>query len=61
MRNHFETSIKLERIEICDLLLACMAAQDAAGDSGKKWERLHDKLKKQLDELDEQLDEIQNA
>ena len=60
MRNQFETSISLQRIEICDLLLACLAAKNAAGDSGTKWDRLHDKLKAQLEALDAQLDEIEN-
>lgn len=58
MRNHFKTTIQLERIEICDLLLACLAAKDSANDGGAKWDRLHDKLSAQLEELDKQLDEI---
>ena len=58
MRNAFETTIRVQRIDICDLLLACLAAKEAAGDGGKKWDRLHNKLKAQLDELDAQLDEV---
>ena len=57
MRNYTETTIKIKRIEICDLMLACLAAKEMANDGGKKWERLHDKLKKQLEELDRQIDE----
>lgn len=60
MRNNFKTTIEVKRIDICDLMLACLAAQEAANDGGKKWAELHDKLKKQLEELDAQLDEIAN-
>lgn len=60
MRNHFKTAVQLERIDICDLMLACLAARDAANDAGTKWERLLEKLKTQLEELDAQLDEIEN-
>lgn len=56
MRNEFETTIKLKRIDICDLLIACTNAQQTAMDGGAKWQRLHDELKRQLDELDAQLD-----
>lgn len=56
MRNEFETTIKLKRIDICDLLIACTNAQQTASDGGAKWKRLHDELKRQLDELDAQLD-----
>ena len=58
MRNQFATTIQLRRIEICDLMLACLAAKDAASDGGKKWDELHEKLKWQLNYLDMQLDEI---
>ena len=58
MRNQFVTTIILRRIEICDLMLACLAAKDAANDGGKKWDELHEKLKWQLNYLDMQLDEI---
>ena len=54
MNNYDEVSIKLYRIDICDLLLACIAAENAANDDGIKWKRLHDKLKKQLDKLDKE-------
>ena len=60
MRNNFKTTIEVKRIDICDLMLACLAAKEAANDEGKKWDRLHELLKEQLDELDAQLDEIVN-
>ena len=58
MRNQFETTIRVQRIDICDLMLACLAAKEAATDGGKKWDKLHDKLGAQLAELDAQLDEV---
>lgn len=58
MRNYFETTIKVKRIEICDLMLACLAAKELSNDNGEKWDRLHESLKNQLNELDKQLDEI---
>lgn len=58
MRNGFETTLKVTRIEICDLMLACINAQYAANDGGAKWAKLHDSLKAQLDALDAQLDAL---
>lgn len=58
MRNGFKTTITLRRIDICDLMLACLAAKKAANDGGKKWIELHELLYTQLEELDAQLDEI---
>lgn len=57
-RNNFATTIQLRRIDICDLMLACLAAKEAANDEGKKWDELHEKLKWQLQYLDDQLDSI---
>lgn len=59
MRNQFKTHIELERIDICDLMLACTSARRNAGDGGEKWKKLHDKLKKQLEDLDAQLDGLE--
>lgn len=58
MRNESETSIKLRRIDICDLMMACTLTKQMANDGGKKWDKLHDFLKAKLDELDRQIDEI---
>lgn len=58
MRNGFETTLKVTRIEICDLMLACLTAQAQANDGGAKWAKLHDSLKAQLDAMDAQLDAL---
>lgn len=44
--------IEVERIELCDLMLACTAAEMLANDDGQKWTRLHSKLKDILEEYD---------
>ena len=61
MMNSFETYVKMRRIDICDLKLACLAAKELAGDSGTKWDRLRAMLNEQLEELDRQLEEIRRA
>lgn len=58
MINNFKTSVNVTRIELCDLLAACLVAKMTANDSGEKWDKLHDKLKSQLDELDRQLESV---
>ena len=59
MRNHFKTHIQVERVDICDLMLACTMAQYQANDGGRKWAKLHEKLKAQLDDLDKELDQLE--
>ena len=51
--NSKKMTVELSRIEVCDLLLACLAAKEIANDEGKKWTRLHDELKEQLKAFDE--------
>ena len=46
-------TLKLKRIEVCDLMLACAVIMDSPG-SGSKWEVLHNKLKGILDDFDKQ-------
>lgn len=49
-------SLKLKRIEICDLLLACTAVSESLEGDGrttKKWNDLHDKLGAILKKFDE--------
>lgn len=60
MRNNFTMYLELTRIEVCDLLIACLSAEHAVTDGGTKWSQLHDKIKAQLHRLDEQLDEIED-
>lgn len=49
-------TIKLRRIDVCDLLLACTYASHSAC-AGEKWIKLHDMLKDQLEEFDAKHDE----
>jgi hypothetical protein len=57
MRNEASVYVKVSRIELCDLLLSCLAASDMANDGGEKWNRLHDKLKDQLEAFDRMVDD----
>ena len=45
-------TVKIKRIELCDLLLACTALDDITDENTKKWAKLHDKLKEILDDYD---------
>lgn len=56
MRNDEIMDLRLKRIDVCDLLLACIAAEEISGGEAKKWLKLHDKLRKQLKEFDDLLD-----
>lgn len=44
-------TLKLKRIEVCDLLIACNATYGASG--AQKWADLHDKLEEILKQFDE--------
>lgn len=59
MMNEMNVTLNLKRIEVCDLLLACLAAKDKANDSGKKWDRLHEEIKKQLHNFDQSYENVQ--
>lgn len=53
--NQKNVSLKLRRIDICDLMLACTAISEARqreGMTAEKWDALHDKLKGILDDFD---------
>lgn len=53
--NQKTITLKMKRIEVCDLMLACTVLSISAkedGKGGKKWEALHDQLKSILDEFD---------
>lgn len=49
--NERTVTLKLRRIEVCDLLLICAYYSQTAD----KWKILHDKLREQLDKFDESL------
>lgn len=51
MVNYQDYTITLKRIEICDLLLACLAAYDCSNDA-EKWLDLHKKLMMELNRID---------
>lgn len=55
MLNQRIVTVKITRKELCDLMLACTCAKHNAGDSGEKWQKLHDTLKEQLDAFDEKV------
>ncbi len=57
--NSFETHIKVTRREICDLLIACNVM--GREEESTKWKALHDKLLKQLNSLDAQLEALFNT
>ena len=44
-------TLKLKRIEVCDLLMACTFLEQET--DAKKWGELHDKLKGMLEAFDE--------
>jgi hypothetical protein len=49
--NQRTMNVKLERIEICDLLIACTMLEQET--DAKKWGDLHDKLMATLEAFDE--------
>ena len=60
MRNHRTVNVKITRIELCNLIKACMATKFALEEqnhSAQGWAELREKLKQQLDAFDAKLDE----
>lgn len=49
--NQKTVTLKLKRIEVCNLLIACTALSD--GEHREHWKELHDKLEEILNEFDE--------
>ena len=49
-RNERTVNVKISRIELCDILIALTAISE--GGYSKKWDKLHDKLEKILDDWD---------
>lgn len=52
MLNEMTVTMKLRRIDLCDLMLACAALDCVTDDDTTKWAELHDKLKEILVEFD---------
>lgn len=50
--NEKTVTIKITRIELCDLLLACTALDNVTDENTKKWAKLHDKLEEILEDFD---------
>lgn len=50
--NQKTVTVKMKRIELCDLLMACTALDEETNADNRKWAKLHDKLKAVLDEFD---------
>lgn len=49
--NEMTVTLKLKRIDVCDLLLATTALSHET--DAVKWRKLHDKLKQILDDFDD--------
>lgn len=62
--NQRTVNIKLKRIDVCDLLIACLIAEAASKADGgtdcdsNKWSKLHTLLKEQLDNFDKKYEEV---
>lgn len=54
MKNEKTMTLKLKRIEVCDLLLALTLVSQNS--DAKKWKKLHAKIKQALSEFDEIID-----
>lgn len=44
--------VELDKKEIANLMIACTAAKQLAGDGGQRWKDLHDKLQAELEAFD---------
>lgn len=51
--NHKTVTLKLERIEVCNLLLACTAMDQVTDEETQKWHKLHEKIRQILNDWDE--------
>lgn len=50
--NERTVTAKLTRIELCDLLLACLKCSQAVDAPDNKWDRLHEKILGIIDDFD---------
>lgn len=64
--NQRTVTVKMKRIDLCNLMIACASADRIAKENAAErgeiidrtnWENLYDFLKQHLDELDEKLDD----
>lgn len=46
-------NVKISRLDLCDLMLACTVLDTETDPENTKWRKLHDKLKAILNEFDE--------
>lgn len=46
-------NVKISRLDLCDLMLACTALDAETDPENTKWGKLHDKLRAILNEFDE--------
>lgn len=52
MLNERIVTAKFSRIELCDLLLACLKCSQAVDAPDNKWDRLHAKISDIIEEFD---------
>lgn len=52
MLNERTVTAKLQRIDLCDLLIACRMCSNAVDAPDNKWDKLHDKIRAIIDEFD---------
>lgn len=57
MRNGMTIYLKFTRVDVCDLLLACFAAEKMSH-GATKWAMLHDKIERQLEDFDDEIDTL---
>lgn len=50
--NEKTVTVKMKRIDLCNLMLACTVLDDATDENTTKWAKLHDQLKEILDDFD---------
>lgn len=50
--NEKTVTVKMKRIDLCNLMLACTALDNATDENTTKWATLHDQLKEILDDFD---------
>lgn len=56
LRNHRMMTLKLTRMDVCNILIALTATKEA--NDGQRWDEVHEKVKLALTEFDKELDII---